>query len=151
VGDLVAFLGMIPEVPGVLDQLAGVVDQDVVDGNDALFAVAGGRLLLEPVQPELVEPLNVPVHLRQPAVQARLVGGVDEFPVDGRDILAAGHQQASQILGEVDPLRLVGEDMTERGQGFLDDLWEFDDRWHDRILPDPNLTSGRRYLSSKCP
>ena len=53
VGDLVPFLGVVPEVAGVLDELAGVVDQDVVQRNHALFAVAGGRVLLEPVQPEL--------------------------------------------------------------------------------------------------
>jgi hypothetical protein len=40
VGDLVAFLGVVPEPADVVDELAVVVDQGVVDGDDPVVAVA---------------------------------------------------------------------------------------------------------------
>ena len=46
-GDLVPLLGVVPEPAGVGDQQAVAVDQGVVDGDDALVAVAGGGVLLE--------------------------------------------------------------------------------------------------------
>ncbi len=39
VGNLVPLLGMIPEPADVFDELAVVVDEDIVQGNDALVAV----------------------------------------------------------------------------------------------------------------
>ena len=59
-GDLVPFLGVIPEPAGVGDQLAVPVDQGVVDGDDAVVAIAGERVLLEPFQSSLVERLDIP-------------------------------------------------------------------------------------------
>ena len=46
-GDLVPLLGVVPEPAGVGDQQAVAVDQGVVDGDDALVAVARGGVLLE--------------------------------------------------------------------------------------------------------
>ena len=63
-GDLVPLLGVVPEPAGVGDQLAVAVDQGVVDGDDALVAVARGRVLLQQFQPSLVERLDVPVGRR---------------------------------------------------------------------------------------
>jgi len=90
VGDLVALLGVVPEPADILDQLAAVVDEGVVDGEDALGAVAGGRVLLKEVKAALVELVDIPVGVGEEAVKAGLVGGLGELPVDGADVLALG-------------------------------------------------------------
>src|SRR6185437_16630687 len=43
--DLVTVLAMVPEPASVWNQLAAVVDEGVVDGDDAVSTVAGGRIL----------------------------------------------------------------------------------------------------------
>lgn len=60
VGDQVALVGVIPEVAHVLDQFALVVDQGVVNREDAVLSVAGGRVLLEPGQVALIQRLGIP-------------------------------------------------------------------------------------------
>ena len=75
-GDLVPFLGVIPEPAGVGDQLAVPVDQGVVDGDDAVVAIAGERVLLEPFQSSLVERLDIPGDLGHEPVETGLIGGL---------------------------------------------------------------------------
>src|SRR5215472_4754820 len=113
VSDLIALLGMVPEPAGVLDQLARVIDERVVDGDDALVAVAGVRRLLQQVEAALVEALLVPVGVGEEAVEAGGVGGLGEFPVDSRDVLALGHEEAGKILGEMTALGLIGEEVAK--------------------------------------
>jgi len=136
VGDLVALLGVVPEPADILDAFAGVVDQHVVDGDHAPVAVARGRVGLHPFEPAMVERFDVPVHLGQPAVETRLVGGPGELPADRRDVLAFCDQQPGQVLGEMPPRRLVVEQIAEVSRGFDDDGGELDDRRHGMVLRD---------------
>ena len=131
-GDLVPLLGVVPVPAGVGDQHPVPVDQGVVDGDDALVAVAGGGVLLEPLQAPLVEGLDVPLGLGEEAVEAGLVGGLGELVVDAEDGLPLGDEEAGEVLGEVAALALVGEEVAVLGQGVLDQLGELDDPWHDR-------------------
>ena len=136
-GDLVPLLGMVPEPSGVGDQLAVPVDEGVVDGDDALVAVAGGRVLLEPFQSPLVEGLDVPAGLGEEAVEAGLIGGLGELVMDSEDGLPLGDEESGEVLGEVAALALVGEEIAVLVQGILDELGEFDDPWHDEMLRSP--------------
>ena len=132
-GDLVTVLGMVPIPPGVGDQQPVPVDQGIIDGDDALVAVAGGGVLLEQVESSLIQILGVPGGLGQEAIEAGLVGGLGELVVDAQDGLALGDHQPGEVLGEVPPLGLVGEEVAELGEGVPDDLGEFDDAWHDQM------------------
>jgi hypothetical protein len=69
-----------------------------------------------------------------PAVEARLVGRDDELGVDARDALALGDEQPRQVLGEMAPLRLVGEHDAELFDGVLHDGRELDDGRHTQAL-----------------
>jgi hypothetical protein len=55
VGDLVAVLGMVPEPADVLDTLAMVVDEGIVNRDGAVIAVAEVRVALEDLQAAAVE------------------------------------------------------------------------------------------------
>jgi len=74
VSDFVATFGMIPEVADVLNRFAIMVDQDIINGDDPLGAIAGVRLLLQPIESLLVERFFVPIHFGQPAIETGLVG-----------------------------------------------------------------------------
>src|SRR5690242_13251992 len=122
VGDLVALLGMVPEPTSVLDQLALVVDERIVEGDDPLVAVARSWVLLQEVEPTLIKQLRVPVGVGEEAVEAGRIGGLGKFPVDGGNILPLGDEQAGEILGEVAALRLIREEVAEGLQRFLNYL-----------------------------
>ena len=113
-----------------------MVDQGIVDGDDALVAVAGRGVFLEEFQAALVERLDVPVGVGEEAVEAGLVGGLGELPVDAEDVLAVGDEQAGEVLGEVAALGLVGEEVAVL-EGFLNDLGELDDASHEQMLRTP--------------
>jgi len=135
VGDLVPLLGVIPEPAGVLDELAVVVDQGIVQGNNPLGAVAGGGVLLPLGQPGLVEPPGVPEALgRDPAIEARLIGGDGKLAVDARNVLPVGHQQPGQVFGKMLAFGFVLKELPELGQGLFDDGRIIDDCRHGRIL-----------------
>ena len=93
-GDLVAVLGVVPKPPHVLDELAVVVDERVVQRDHALVAVAGRRVALQQFESPLVECLLVPGDFREKPIQARLIGGLDELAVDPGDGLVRRHHQA---------------------------------------------------------
>src|SRR2546427_7112111 len=96
-----ALIGMIPEPAGILDQLAIMVNQGVVDRNDAILAIARGRVGLQPVQAMRVDALDIPRRFGQPAIEARLVGGGSKLTVDATHGLMFGDEQAGQVLREV--------------------------------------------------
>ena len=79
VGDLVPLLGVVPEPADVLDELAVVVDQGVVDGDDALVAVAGAGSFWSRSSRRSLSALGVPGDLGEEAVEAGLVGGLGEL------------------------------------------------------------------------
>ena len=58
--DLMALLGMVPEPAGVLDQGAIVGNQGVVDWDDAIVTILGGRVVLEPLEAVGVDAIRVP-------------------------------------------------------------------------------------------
>ena len=115
--------------------LAVVVDEGVVDGDGAVVAVAGVGVLLQQVEAALVEGLDVPGVEVDEAVEAGRVGGLGELGVDAGDGLAGGDEQAGEVLGEVPALRLVGEQVAEVLEGFLNHLGELDDAGHGGASP----------------
>ncbi len=98
-GDLVPFLGVIPEPAGVGDQQAVPVDQGVVDGDDAVVAIAGERVLLEPFQSSLVERLDIPGDLGQEPVETRLIGGLGELVMDSQNGLPLCDEESGGQFG----------------------------------------------------
>ena len=60
-----------------------------------------------------------------------------ELAVDAEHGLPLGDHQAGEVLGEVPPLALVGEEVAVLGQGVLHDLGELDDSWHEQMLHTP--------------
>ena len=87
VSDLVPLLGRVSEPADILDELAVVVDEHIVDGDHSLRAVACVGRFLQPLQPAFVQRRDVPL-CGEEAVQARLVGGLSKFAVDARHALA---------------------------------------------------------------
>ncbi len=102
--------------------------------------IARRGTLLQPFQAMFVEPFPVPPHLRNPAVQAGLIGGLDELGVDRRYIFAFGHHQPGQILGEVTALRGVGEDAAELCHRFFNHRGKINNTWHEQPLSWPGET-----------
>ena len=139
VGNFVSLLGVVPEIADILDAFADVIDERIVDGDDAVGAVASRRFLLQPVQPLLIQLLNIPIRLGHPSIQTRLIGGVSELTVNLRDVLVLGDEQPGKILGEVFSLGLIGEVMAKDIDCLVDHGGKFDDGGHDRILHDPVL------------
>jgi hypothetical protein len=136
-GDLVPLLGVVPEPAGVGDQEAIAVDQGVVDGDDALIAVTSRGLLLEFIEPSLVEGMGIPGGAGEEPIEAGLVGGPGELPVDTEHGFSLGDHESGEIFGEVPPLAFVGEQVTVLGQGLLHDLGKLDDAWHEQMLRTP--------------
>jgi hypothetical protein len=136
-GDLVAFFSVVPEPAGIGDHQAVAIDQRVVDGDDALGAVASRGVFLEFVEPSLVEFVDVPGGLGEEPIEAGLVGGVGELLVDAEHGFSLGDHEAGKVFGEVPPLALVGEEITVLGQSVLNDLGKLDDSWHEQMLRTP--------------
>ena len=100
-GHHMALLGMIPAPPDVLDPLALMRPQHLIEGHAPPSAVARLGHLVPPGQPAIMQCRNVPLALRQPAVQARLVRREGQCPVDATPRLVCGHDQAGQIRSNV--------------------------------------------------
>src|SRR6266545_6437685 len=135
--DLVPLLGVVPVPAGVGDQEPVAVDEGVVDGDDALVAVAGSGILLEQLQSSLIEALGVPGDLGEEAVEAGLVGGVGERLMDAEDGLALGDEEPGEVLGEMAALAVVGEEVAVSGHGVANHGGEYDNPWHDQMLRTP--------------
>src|SRR5512142_673015 len=103
---------MVSVPAGVGDQKAVPIDQGVVDGDDTLVAVAGGRVLLEKSQSPLIERFNVPRGVGQEAIETGLVGGPGEFVMDAEDCLAFSDDESGEVLSKVTALALVAEEVA---------------------------------------
>ena len=134
VGDLVAVLGVVPEPTYILDQLTVVIDQHVVDGDDAFVAIPSSSVALQDFQTSLVQRLLIPDHVVEELVQTRLVGRVGKFAVDGRDVFLARNEQAGDVFGKVSSLRFARKYISEVRQRFEHDLRELDDRGQGHFL-----------------
>ena len=149
VGNFVALLGVIPEPADVLDALARVVDEHVIDGNHALVAVARGGILLKAIEPAFVESLDVPVHFSEESIQAGLICGAGELAVDSRDVLALSDKQPGEILSEVPPLRFAVKQVAKSFDGMLNQLRKFHDPWHRLTLRGRCAPSKTRGINHK--
>ena len=136
VSDLVALFSMIPEVADIFNVFATVVDQDIINGDDPLLAITGIRAPLQPIEALVLASFRVPLDLRDPAIETRLVGRDRQFPVDRRDILLICDHQTGEILSEVLALRFVSKGRSKFFQSFFDDCGKFYDSRHNRILHD---------------
>src|SRR5271157_2095868 len=105
--------------------------------DDPLVAVPSRGIFLEFVQSSLVEGSGVPLGIGEEPVEAGLVRGLGEFPVDTEHRLTLRHHQSSEVLSEVSPLAFVGKETTVLGQGVLHDLGKPDDSWHEQMLRSP--------------
>jgi len=130
VGDLVPPLGMTPEPAHVLDELAVMVDQHVVDRDHPAVAVTGAGIFLHPLKPAFVQLGFLPLHLGEEAIQARLIRGHGEFAVDPPHGLSRGHHQPGEIFREVPPLRLANEQVAELLDRIPNHTWKRGDPWH---------------------
>ena len=128
VSDLVTFIGVIPEISYVFNAFPVMINQDIVQGDDTLIAISSGRIALKPLQPLPVQLRDIPIHLGQPAVEARLVRRSRELTVDLRDVLMFGYEQTGQVLAKVSSRWLVRELVTKLFERLFDDGGKFDDR-----------------------
>ena len=131
-GDQVALVGMIPEPASIFNQLAIMVDQGVIDRDDAVFGVTRGRVGLQEREPPLVEGGIIPIDLGDPAVQTGLIGRDGKLTIDAADSFAFGDEQAGQIFSKVPTFGFVGKQVGVLGQQVLYDRREFHYCWHTR-------------------
>ena len=91
VSDLVAFVGVVPEVSYILNAFPVMINQDIIQGDDTVVAISSGRIVLEPLQTLSVQLRDIPIHLGQPTVETRLVRRPRKLTANLRDILMFGH------------------------------------------------------------
>ena len=96
-----------------------------------------GSIEVKFVEASLVEVLRFPVGVGEEPVEARLIGGLGELPVDAEHGFSLGDHQPREVLGKVPPLAFVGEEVAVLGQGVLNDLGKFNDSWHEQMLRTP--------------
>lgn len=128
--DLIALLGMIPKPADILDQLAVVVDEDVVQSEDATRLVASGGIFLEQLQTSLVEGVDIPIDLGEEFVEARLIGGLGELVVNAENGFSFGQEESGKVFGEMLSLRLATKQVGEVLLSLFDELRECNDTWH---------------------
>ena len=134
-GVLVPLFGVIPERAGVLDELAGLVKEHVVDGDDAARMEFRVVELLQPLDASLVDDVLVPLDFGQEAIETGLVGCVWHFVGHTGDGFVVRNHQAGQIVGEMFSLRFVFEQGCEKlVNRVLHDFRGLDD-WHGTPFP----------------
>src|SRR5262249_54920583 len=74
--------------------------------------------------------LDVPLHLGEPPVQARLVRGDDKLPIDTADRFPLGDHQPRQICGKMAAGRFGVTHITKDSQRFLHQGRKVHDGWH---------------------
>ena len=131
-GDQMALIGVIPEPAGIFNQFAVMIDQRIINRDHTVWRIVGGRITLQQVKAPPIECRFIPVNLRDPAVQAGLVGRDGKLAIDTADGFAFSDEEASQILGEVPPFGFVGKQVGVLAQEFLHECREFHNRWHTR-------------------
>ena len=147
---LVSLLGVIPERTGVPDELAGLVEELVVDGDDAACMEFSVVKLLQPFDACLVHGVLVPLDFGEEAIQAGLIGGVGHFGGHSGDGFVFGDHQAGEIIGEMFPLRFVFEQGREELiHRVLHDFRRGDDR-HGSPFPVTGNIFTRSPDRSKC-
>ena len=135
VSDFIPLLGMIPEPADVVDELAVMIDQRVVDGDDALYTVRSGRIFLQPGEAGVIELFDIPEAVAgDPSVETGLIGRESEEAIDVGDIFPVRNEQPGKIFSEMLPFRLVFEERAELNESFFDDARKIDDSRHRWIL-----------------
>ena len=107
-----------------------MVDQHVIDGDNAAVRVLRARVLLKPLEPLLVQFLLVPLHLREKPVEAGLISGHGELAVHATHGFSGGNHQAREVLGKMPPLGLVNKNVAELLDGRRNDGRKRSDPWH---------------------
>ena len=107
-----------------------MLDERVVQRNDAPLAVLRRRISLHDFEPALVQRVLVPIGLGEETVQARLVGGLDEFVVHAGNGFVPGDHQSGQILGQMLSLRLAGKQIGEFVHGVTNYIGNLDNCGH---------------------
>ena len=77
-----------------------------------------------------VECVRIPVHLDDPAIEARLVGRESGLAIDMAVRFALSGALAGHVLGKVSALRVAGKQLSVLGQQVLHDGWALDNRRH---------------------
>jgi hypothetical protein len=110
----VTLLRMIPEHAAVLDVLAGLFEQDIVECDDAAIMKLHVVEVLQPFDTFLVELLRIPIDLGQKPIQTRLIGGVRLFAGHPRNGFVRTDHQAGQIIGHMIALRLIRKKLPDK-------------------------------------
>src|SRR5207249_3174909 len=108
-----------------------VIDEGVIDGQDAVSGVTGIGGLLHQLQTAAIEFLGLPDGVGEEAIETGLVGGLGKLAVNTADGLVLGDIESGEVFGEVASLRFVGEEIAELAQGLLNDRGELNDTGHD--------------------
>jgi hypothetical protein len=130
VGNLMAILRMIPEPTDILDEFSVVVDQHVINGDNALIMIPSAGLLLQEFKTLLVQRLNIPIACCQESVEARLVSRFDKLGIDAAHRLVLRDHQACNVFSEMTPLRLARKYLGEFIARILHNSRKVDDRGH---------------------
>src|SRR5215212_2492716 len=109
VGDQVTLVGVVPKPANIVDQFAVMVNQGVVNRDDAVLTIAGGWVMLEPFETLVIQTLRLPRRLGQEAVEAGLVGRISELASNTTDCFMFGDKQTSDVFGKVNACWLIRE------------------------------------------
>jgi hypothetical protein len=110
-----------------------VVNQGVINCDDAIVSIASSWVVLEPFKAVGVDALNLPRRFGQPAIETGLVGRGGKLASDTTDGLVFGYQQASQVFSEMAARGLIRQQVSELDKQFLDYLWNGDNGWHNAL------------------
>jgi hypothetical protein len=108
-----------------------MVYERVVNVDDAILGIAGVKTLLPFSESDLVESGYVPGRSVKPAVEAGLIGGVDELGVYAVDGFALGEVKTGEIFAAMMSLTLILEKSIKNNEHLLDRFWKANDGRHE--------------------
>jgi len=150
VRDLVALFGMIPQPAHILDELSGMTHQNVVDGDHSFWVVPCGLIILKYLKPSVIEGMNIPLDIREPAIEAGLVRSTDKLMADPANGLLFRDHESRKIIGKMTLFRLIDKQITKLLHGFPDDRGILDNCRHEGILLSQNNVSNAYHNASEC-
>jgi hypothetical protein len=134
VSNLVALFCVVPNPADILDQLSIMIDQHVVDGDDAVIMILRGRILLEHLQPTLVQRFGIPIHFSNETIPARLIGRHGELGAHAANVLLSGDHQANEVLRDMPTLRIIAKQVVKIRHRLAHDRREINDFGHHKNL-----------------
>ena len=106
---LVSLFTMIPEGAGIGNQLAALLEKDIVESDDSTFMKLGVLELLEPIDTGFVDGFVIPIHFGKKSIETGLIGGVGHFIGHTRNGLVFRNHQTGKVMGKMFLLGDVGE------------------------------------------